>query len=228
MGDSSNGNGSNNGGNKRKFDPAFQKTVEDSVSHALYRLTDGLPRKELRMMVSEAQECEKALESEMKLLEKAVASSASATSSLTEQENQAVAMIKASEITPPDRYFTVSALLGRLREPMAIPLPPNATNAMARRQQRQSNQSKKKKGSGGTSPSPADELKIQKKLLERQQFILGLQNMEAYKRKQDEPAVLLALWKRISNHRTAAVFRRAVNPKEGKRIIGGLNDSLRN
>jgi hypothetical protein len=32
----------------------------------------------------------------------------------------------ATEFTPPDRYFTVSAVLGRLKDPMKLPLPPNS------------------------------------------------------------------------------------------------------
>lgn len=31
-----------------------------------------------------------------------------------------------TEFAPPDRYFTVSALIGRLRDPMKLPHPPNA------------------------------------------------------------------------------------------------------
>lgn len=32
----------------------------------------------------------------------------------------------ATEFVPPDRYFTVSALMGRLRDPLKLPHPPNA------------------------------------------------------------------------------------------------------
>ena len=34
-----------------------------------------------------------------------------------------------TEFSPPDRYFAVSALLGRLREPMQLPFPPNSLRA---------------------------------------------------------------------------------------------------
>ena len=167
--------------------------VNALIEPTLFRLTEGIPNRELKIMLSQAQECEEALQREIELLEAALKD---------EQANkEAVDQMLSTEFTPPDRCFTVSALLGRLREPMATPLPPNTTivrHAPATLQ--------KKKGPN--TPTPQEQkTKLAKSLLE-------LDSHPEYRREHAEPTSLLTLWKRVSSHRTAAVFRKAVNPKE--------------
>ena len=132
--------------------------IDELVKSSLYRLTEGIPNYELKLMSSEAQACEDLLENEIKQLEEALAeerkkqqeqqkkkSKKKKTSSDTDKDGgsndtddgskkqaslsptNAVDIMLESEITPPDRYFTVSALLGRLRDDLATPLPPYST-----------------------------------------------------------------------------------------------------
>ena len=95
------------------------------------------------------------------------------------------------------RYFTISALLGRLRQPLSLPYPPNSKLPDAQKKGKKTEQEEKKRRLG----------------LEKQRALIALDKDELYHREQ-EPSVLLALWKKISAHRTAAVFRKAVNPVE--------------
>ena len=78
---------------------------------------------------------------------------------------------------------------------------------------------------GGTSTSTTNNKKKnksshaiqqtrQKVIRQYKRIILLKQLNEIYTQPQTDNTALLALVKRISNHRTAAVFRRAVNPKE--------------
>jgi hypothetical protein len=159
--------------------------VDALIEPSLYRLTEGLPNRELKIVVSEAKECEEALLKEIELLEAALKKDPSS-------DQEAVDLMLASEFTPPDQCWTVSALLGRLREPLATPLPPNSTIM------RIQPETKKK------TPQVVDKLKV----------LLELDSHDNYRRQHTDVTVLLALWKRISSHRTAAVFRRPVNPKE--------------
>lgn len=153
------------------------------IEPSLYRLTEGLPNQELKIVVSEARECEEELLKEIELLEAALNKETS--------DEETVNQMLASEFTPPDNCFTASALLGRLREPMATPLPPNSTIIRA--------QDTKKK-------TPL--------LIDRHKALLALDSHPNYRQEHTDATALLALWKRISSHRTAAVFRRPVNPKE--------------
>lgn len=164
---------------------ASESDVDALIEPSLYRLTEGLPNRELKIVVSEAKECEEALLKEIELLESALKKDP-----LTDQE--AVDIMLASEFTPPDQCWTVSALLGRLREPLATPLPPNSTIM------RVQPETKKK------TPQVVDKQKV----------LLELDFNDNYSRQHTDVTALLGLWKRISSHRTAAVFRRPVNPKE--------------
>ncbi|KAL7519806.1 hypothetical protein ACHAWX_004562 [Stephanocyclus meneghinianus] len=105
----------------------------------------------------------------------------------------------ATEFTPPDRYFTVSAVLGRLKDPMKLPLPPNTPV-----------------GAVGALGGEETELirKRMKMMLDKQQALLDLDKNEIYHREHSDNTVLLSLWKKISSHRTAMVFRKPVNPAE--------------
>ncbi|KAL7470107.1 hypothetical protein ACHAXS_011698 [Conticribra weissflogii] len=121
----------------------------------------------------------------------------------------------ATEFAPPDRYFTVSALMGRLRDPLKLPHPPNAARVL--------------EGSGGVAGGGGrgsgavangnggeseQERKKRRIALEKQQALLLLDKNEAYHRKHPDTTALLQLWKRVTSHRTAAVFRKPVNPLE--------------
>lgn len=164
--------------------------VKDMIEPTLFRLTEGLPNRELKIISSQASECEEALEKEIQLLEAALADE----SKTSDADKQAVNEMLASEFTPPDKCFTVSALLGRLREPMNTPLAPNTTIVRP-----EPPVSKKKRSN---TPTPREN---QSKILAS---LLTLDSYEAYRREHADSASLLALWKRISSHRTAAVFRK--------------------
>lgn len=119
------------------------------------------------------------------------------------------AQIVASELSPLDRYFAVSALLGRLREPLDTPPPPHSGLARVRLNAIAALEKKKNKN----QVSALQTRKIQS--LDKYNKMLRLRELnELYTQKQVDNAAMLALVKRISNHRTAAVFRRAVNPLE--------------
>lgn len=180
---------------------------------SLYRLTEGLPRKELKLMVSEAMICEEVLEDEIRLLEDWLDDpDASA------KENAEIQAMLDSEITPPDRFFTVSSLLGRLRDELATPLPPNSVIPALRAQSSLFPQKKKKKkkqddGTQSTSTSPVPPVE-QMTTLDKQKQVLALYNNPLYSKEHPQPATLLTLWKRISSHSSSTVFRRPVNVKE--------------
>jgi hypothetical protein len=59
---------------KRPIPKAEESSAEVSAMllPSLYRLTEGLPRKELKLMVSEAMICEEALENEIRQLKEAL------------------------------------------------------------------------------------------------------------------------------------------------------------
>lgn len=208
---------------------------------SLYRLTEGLPRRELKLMVSEATASEEALVKEIQDLQEALENPGAPLS-------QSVEAMLESELTPVDRYFTVSALLGRLRDDMATPLPPNSTLPALREKtgllQPQPKKKTKKEKEGqqqstptgapneppaastvkaiptvaNTSSQPAvtETAKPSPPLsaLDKHKRVLSLYQSSEYTKEHAQPAALLALWKRISAHRSAAVFRRSVNPKE--------------
>lgn len=186
--------------------------VKELIEPTLFRLTEGLPNRELKIIVSEAQECEEALEKEIALLESALKDE----SKLSDTDKEAVNQMLASEFTPPDKCFTVSALLGRLREPMDTPLPFNTTIV-----RHEPPPAKKKRTN---TPTPQEQ---QSKLVKS---LLALDLSPEYRREHKEPTSLLALWKRISSHRSSAVFRRPVNPKEApgytERILFPIDLSL--
>lgn len=117
---------------------------------------------------------------------------------------ESVDAILGTEFTPPDRYFTVSALLGRLREPLKLPHPPNSrlhahlSLAKSRKNDAESEERKRRLA------------------LEKQRALHSLDGDVAYHAEHDDATALLALYKKISVHRTAAVFRKPVNPAEGE------------
>eukprot|EP01083_Nonionella_stella_P084155 232901_1 len=120
--------------------------------------------------------------------------------------------IIASELSPLDRHFTVSALLGRLREPFDTPPPPHSGLFLARQAALAAAEKKKKSSS---SASSNNEIKKKQGLKKYQRIInLKAQNAIYTQPMNGDTTSMLALVKRISNHRTATVFRKAVNPHE--------------
>jgi hypothetical protein len=173
--------------------------LNEMIAPSLFRLTEGLPRKELEIMLSEAKDCEAALEKEIKQLEEA--------SQSKETSNEAaVSIMLASEITPPDRYYSVSALLGRLRDPLSVKTLWQQAQQGPMAQQIQPTKKKRP-----ATPVPGDD---KLRLIERQKLLLSLDKHPEYRAPHVDSTQLLATWKRISAHRTATVFRRPVNPKE--------------
>ena len=100
-----------------------------------------------------------------------------------------------TEFTPPDRYFTVSALLGRLKEPLKLPLHPNRALKVEENEHM---------------------VKKRKIILDKQQALLDLGKNPVYDKEHADSTILLNLWKRISSNKTATVFRKPVNPAEGE------------
>ena len=115
--------------------------------------------------------------------------------------------IVASELSPLDRYFAVSALLGRMREPLDTPPPPHSGLARIRLNAIAVLEKKKNKN----QVSALQTRKIHS--VDKYNKMLRLKELnELYTHKPGDNAAMLALVKRISNHRTATVFRRPVNP----------------
>jgi len=74
-----------------------------------------------------------------------------------------------------------------------------------------------------TKKSDADAEKKKSRLaLEKQEALFLLDKNETYHREQPDTAALLALYKKISSHRTAAVFRKPVNPAEGEHYFAAI------
>ena len=73
--------------------------VESLIKPSLYRLTEGLPQHELKLMENEAKECEAALLEEIRILEEAIGVSSAATSKGVESQQ------------PVHHFTTVDAIL---------------------------------------------------------------------------------------------------------------------
>jgi len=184
------------------------------VQDALHRLCHGLPVRELTLMVEESTACEEQLLTEIDLLERALqdeeaaaAAESNKQESGTKQDTMAssVDAMLGSPLTPLHQYWTASALLGRLRNELALPslldpqfLPPPPAAA-----------TKSSSRPSSTTNSAVSE----------EQALQGLSkqggDMANIYGKQTLPAqTLLAVWKKISSNRAAGVFRRAVKPEE--------------
>lgn len=149
-------------------------------------------------MVAEADECEAALLKDIEALQGTLAGK--------KEHDIAADAVLESQLTPLDRYWTMSALLGRLRADLTVPsilsvtpvgvslLPPTASTA--------------------TDAAALSAL---------------LKN-PAYTKKHTTTIELLATWKKISTHRSTAVFRRPVKPEEAPgytdRIVFPMDMSL--
>jgi hypothetical protein len=222
-------------GTKKKDDGPSKRPrsdIDPLVLPSLYRVTEGIPRRELKLMVSEANVCEAALQKELQDLQEALlllkknSNDNSNVNSNSTKENvkttTSVDLMLETELTPPDRYYTVSALLGRLRDDLAMPLPPNSTLPALRAQagllQPPPTKKKKKEGDASTVlPFAATEkstVPLPLTTLDKQKRVLAMLHNPEYRKPHATPTALLTLWKKLSTHRASVVFRRPVNPKE--------------
>jgi len=120
--------------------------------------------------------------------------------------------ILATVFAPHDRYFTLSALLGRLREPLTTSPTTNSSNTAVNQQKQEGHH---RRISSTVTDMNANSASTANRLL-KHKLILELQTNPFYTQLYtlDQTQPLLTLWKRISNHRTALVFRKPVNPEE--------------
>ncbi|CAJ1942078.1 unnamed protein product [Cylindrotheca closterium] len=188
--------------------------VDALIMPSLRRLTKGLPKRELRLMIEEAKIVEEALDKEIDQLKQGLdPANYKDNPELKKFCDEALE----SEITPADTNFTVSALLGRLRDDLAMPLPPNSTIPAHREKVGLLYQppKKKKKTEAGTASGASNASDVNKSsALEKQKELLALQDNPEYSKEHPTPTHLMAVLKKISTHRAAIVFRRPVNPKE--------------
>lgn len=202
---------------------------------SLSRLTGGIPQHELKTLLQEASDCEAALEKEIEILEAAVkgegpilddtktASPLPPVAGIPREYDptktgpnylSSAKDILTTDLTPLDRYFTVSSLIGRLREPLDTPSIPQVLSSEdvdIKTADTNTNDNAKKKATKSSNAVQQNRLKVLR--IYKRIEMLKEEN-EIYTQVLTDNTALLALVKRISNHRTAAVFRRAVNPKE--------------
>lgn len=181
---------------------------EDEVSSelieaTLLRLTRGIPMRELSLMVSEADECEKMLEQEIEILEKALVDNATA----EDLDNTSLSIILESPLTPIDRYWTASALLGRMRREMMLPSIHTVPGGDPRFFPAQNTQQASTRKNAGTNNPSTPESQSALELVK-------LNDIPSYTEQHRNSAQLLALWKKISSNRAALVFKRPVRPEE--------------
>ena len=117
--------------------------------------------------------------------------------------------ILATVFAPHDRYFTLSALLGRLREPLTTPPTPHSQKHSLESFEQLKKAAQRRVSS---TSQPGDVNQISLPLLMKHKALLELHDKPVYTQQYpiDQHQTLLALWKRISNHRTALVFRKPV------------------
>ncbi|KAL3913640.1 MAG: hypothetical protein SGILL_006409 [Bacillariaceae sp.] len=225
--------------------PALQPLLAESLGDLL----DGIPRKEMQMIVSEAKECEISLEKEIQDLKEALEQEIQAKQKGTKEEEKAtettksadkdpvassVSIMLESEVTPPDHYWTVSSLLGRLRHDLTTPLPPNSQIQILRDKAGVLSVApppfqKKRKSNAGTATPTFDATNSGRNTPSGRSTPINngvnadLSQFERLKHVRAHPDYivqhensdrLFAVWKKISTHRSSIVFRRAVNNKD--------------
>lgn len=160
--------------------------AEALIESTLYRYTNGMPRRELDMMVQESIECEALLLQDIDALEKALSGD-------KDCPKEPVKAILHSQLTPLDRFWSASALMGRLRNDMQIVPPPNSIAV--------------EHTTGGTrGPKRVDD---EGRL---QRFIDA--KTKLYAEEIISNQTLLGLWKKISLSKTALVFKKPVRDEE--------------
>ncbi|GKY94168.1 hypothetical protein MPSEU_000382800 [Mayamaea pseudoterrestris] len=173
---------------------------EELIEATLFRLTQGLPRAELDLILSESEACEAELLKEIELLEKASSDPS------FENESPEVKAILECVLTPLDQYWTASALLGRLRDDMMLPRIPTAAASPY-----------------AIAPAASHSKQQPHHAPVDASALIEMQNNPAYTQQHDQPTQLLALYKKLSSHRSAHVFRKAVKDEEAP----GYSDRIR-
>jgi hypothetical protein len=151
----------------------------DVMDLTLRRLARGIPRSELKLMVAEAERSEEEIIQEIELLEKALNGE--------EVDTKALDIVVEATLTPLEKCWTLSALLGRLRGDLAMP-------SMLKKD-------------GSKLPTPPAKI-------EECMTLVDLLKDKAYNMEHETPANLLAIWKKIHTHRSALVFKKAVRVEE--------------
>lgn len=193
------------------------------VEASLQRLCRGLPVRELTSIVEEAKLCEAQLEQEITLLESTLEASLSSDGTPTRSRNledqDALNAILESSLTPLHQYWTASSLLGRLKNELALPVLDTTNLSLHHNETASANSSK-----------VACISKEEEALQALVNPIIGGTLSNVYAKQKLSPQTLLAVWKKISSHRAAHVFRRAVKPEEApgyiERIVFPMDLSL--
>jgi len=172
---------------------------DDILSATLDRLTRGIPKQELRLCISEAAQCEEALKKDIQALEKALEGGDDAAN-----ENVVDEMLEAP-FTPLDRYWTASALLGRLRGSMA----PTSLHQI----RNPGGLSTKNSINKASSKQDVSKIPSGSKTSVEAQNLLDLMEHPAYTRV-ETTANILACWKKIFTNRAAIVFKKPVKDEE--------------
>uniref|UniRef100_A0A7S2K488 Bromo domain-containing protein n=1 Tax=Leptocylindrus danicus TaxID=163516 RepID=A0A7S2K488_9STRA len=186
----------------------MQKDEQALLCPTLERLTTCLPRHELLEIVKDAEEVEALLKIEIGRLHEKLNNAQPLTTAKEVGAEKAMTVneMLTSFETPADKFgATVSALIGRLRKPLETPHPPHSTliHHIAQRDKLLQ------------KPGKTEDLESQKKKQSEQvQALLDLQKNPIFTNKMTETTALLSLWKRISGHRSANVFRRAVSERD--------------
>jgi Bromodomain len=217
---------------------ATAPSLKPLLEASLHDMINGLPRTEMKLIIEKAKECEEALEEELKLLQEALEQERKKKRGekedndgrTTEEANakdagsSAVELMLESEVTPPDHYWTVSSLLGRLRHDLTTPLPPNSQLRLFRDTPAPPPSKKHKSNMGGpvapedgtvsgrSTPNFAGLLSSSD--VSQFERLKQIQDHPNYKVEHENPDKLLTVWKKISAHRSSLVFRRPVNPKD--------------
>ena len=160
--------------------PASSSPVDnDNIYKVLYRLTEGIPQTELIRMEQEALQCEAELLKDIEILEDA------------ENNEQGINDILQTPLTPLDKYWTISSLLGRLRgKDLQLPSILSLHSEL-----------------------PAT-LKPQESSSSSQAQVLEeLQKLEEYTKIQTTDK-LLSLFKKVQQHRASFVFKKPVKPED--------------
>jgi hypothetical protein len=178
---------------EQQGDKAMGETQENALMKStLLRLSRGLPKRELKLIIGEADQCEAELLKDIQALEREL----DGKDEITDADADAATVNEVLEslLTPLDRYWTLSALLGRLRGDLQMPsllsVAPGGASLSLQQQQ-----------ISPTSTANASAL-------------VALLKNPAYTKKHTATTDLLATWKKITSHRSALVFKKPVKPED--------------
>lgn len=195
---------------------ADDNELTELVDLSLFRLTYGLPRRELRLIVQEATECEAFLLDDIRMLELALQSDPIDGEGDNIGDSTTLSFVLDSLLTPLDRYWTASALLGRLRSDLCLP-----SLLTAKR--------------GDTNHSKPQARHMHMTSIQDEKAFIELQTSmnalaKSFYRDTIPAATLLTVWKKISSNRAAAVFKKPVRtedaPGYAERILFPMELSL--